>query len=165
MATVLHSQSKPRMSLYLSVNDKLSVMTSSMKCPQITSWEHKQIHLSAPNLHSSCSLVSIHSQYQLSCHSVYCCQYGNKTSLVSLDILWFFFFIILIFFSISYENKIPKFTVAVLWSPPPPNIPEFCYLNKLKHQTDSYMYVTLHHKTTKKLQDMDFSVKGIHVVQ
>ena len=31
--TVLHSQSKSRMSLYLSVNDKLSVMTSSMKCP------------------------------------------------------------------------------------------------------------------------------------
>ena len=31
--TLLHSQSKSRMSLYLSVNDKLSVMTSFMKCP------------------------------------------------------------------------------------------------------------------------------------
>ena len=31
MATVLHSQSKWRMSLYLSVKDKLSLMTSSMK--------------------------------------------------------------------------------------------------------------------------------------
>ena len=31
--TVLHSQSKSRMSLYLSVNDKLSVMTRFMKCP------------------------------------------------------------------------------------------------------------------------------------
>ena len=31
--TVLHSQSKSRMWLYLSVNDKLSVMTSFMKCP------------------------------------------------------------------------------------------------------------------------------------
>ena len=30
--TVLHSQSKSRMSLYLTVNDKLSVMTSFMKC-------------------------------------------------------------------------------------------------------------------------------------
>ena len=33
MVTVLHSQSKSSMSPYLSVNDKLSVMTSSMKCP------------------------------------------------------------------------------------------------------------------------------------
>ena len=33
MATVLHSQSKSRMSLYLSVNDKLSVITSFMKYP------------------------------------------------------------------------------------------------------------------------------------
>ena len=31
--TVLHSQSKSRISQYLSVNDKLSVMTSFMKCP------------------------------------------------------------------------------------------------------------------------------------
>ena len=31
MATVLHSQSKSRLSLYLSLNDKLSLMTSSMK--------------------------------------------------------------------------------------------------------------------------------------
>ena len=31
MATVLHSQSKSRMSLYLSVIDKLSLMTSSIK--------------------------------------------------------------------------------------------------------------------------------------
>ena len=31
--TVLQSQSKSRMSLYSSVNDKLSVMTSFMKCP------------------------------------------------------------------------------------------------------------------------------------